>query len=166
MKKLIILTFALLATGLAFGQSQTVLEFEKDAKGVKLFMYQSVIRMLNKDRNPEFNKLIQDLDHIRFVMTDSVGQSSKNEFKRLDAGIRAEGFEEIMMFDNKEYKCRIFELSSAGEKSTWVAAMFMEGRAGVLEMKGTLDLKYLSALQSLNEEKLKTMLPLDRASWD
>jgi len=162
MKKVIITIMLVLASMAAFGQSNTVLEFEKNAKGMKLFMYQSVIRMLNRDKNPDFNMLIRDLDHLRFVMTDSVGESSANIFKKLDSGIRAEGFEEIMAVDNKDYKCHVFEMESDGGESTWVAAIFLEGRAGVIEMQGSLDLKYLKALSSLNMEKLNTMLPLEQ----
>lgn len=165
MKKIIIISLALLCSVAAFGQSKTVLEFEENAKGMKLFMYQSVIRMLNRDQNPEFNKLIQDLDHLRFVMTDSIGESSKNEFKKLDAGIRSEGFEEVMAFDNKDYRCHLFELTGNGDKSVWVAAMFMEGRAGIIEMKGSLNLKYLESMSSLNMEKLGNMLPLEDAGF-
>lgn len=161
MKKLIIISLALFVSGAAFGQSQTVLDFEENAEGMKLFMYQSVIRMLNQDQNPEFNQLIRDLDHLRFVMTDSTGDASKNVFKRLDSGMRGEGFEEIMTFANKDYKCHMFESEDKSGKSTWVAVMFMEGRAGIIEMKGSLNLKYIGALESLNMERLQTMLPVD-----
>ena len=161
MKKLIIILLALLVSAAAFGQSPTVLDFEKNTKGMKLFMYQSVIRMLNRDKNPDFNMLIRDLDHLRFVMTDSVGDDSKSVFKRLDSGIRGEGFEEILTFDNKDYRCHMFEAEDKAGKSTWVAVMFMEGRAGIIEMKGSLDLKYIRALESLNMERLQTMLPVD-----
>ena len=78
MKKLIILATAILFVLTSFGQSKTVAAFEEEADGYKLFLYQSVIRMLNKDKNPDFNMLIRDLDHLRFVSADSSGKGAIN----------------------------------------------------------------------------------------
>ena len=161
MKKLSIFSLILGLALTTFGQSKTVSDFEENADGYKLFLYQSYIRLLNQDKNPDFNRLIQDLDHIRFVSTDSVGEGAKQTFKRLDSGIRGEGFEEVMSFDNPNYKCHVYELKSRSGKSNWVATLFMEGRAGLLEMKGSLKLKYLEALSSLNMDRLKEILPLE-----
>lgn len=161
MKKLLSLIVALVCiVSLTFAQSTTVAQFEKDTKGYKAFLYQSVIRVLNKDQNPDFNKLIKDLDHMRLVLSDTKGDEAMQTFKSVDAGIRSEGFELIMSFDNKDYKCNAYELASRNGKSTWVATFFTNDRAGVMEMKGMLDLKYIEALSSLNYEKLKQMIPI------
>ena len=168
MKNLIFL-FLLTATctsGL-FGQSKVVKQFEENAKGYKFFAYQSVLRVLNQDKNPDFNKLISDLDHIRIVTTDSTGANALASFTRLDNGIQAEGFEQILTFDNKDYKCHIYELSKRSNKSTWVATVFMEGRAGLFEMVGSLDVRYLSAFSSMNMDRLKQLVPeMKDVDWD
>ncbi len=152
----------------AFGQSEVVKRFEENAEGYKFFAYQSVLRILNQDKNPEFNKLIRDLDHIRIVTTDSTGVLAKKSFELLDQGIRNEGFEEVLTFDNADYSCHVYELSNKAKKSTWVATFFMEGRAGLFEMVGSLNVKYMGAFSSLNMDRLKEMMPevgnLD--NWD
>lgn len=162
MKKLTILAIALLISLMSFGQSSTVADFEKTAEGYKLFLYQSVIRVLNKDKNPDFNMLIRDLDHLRFVSTklDTTGLEAKATFKELDRGVRGEDFIEIMSFDNPGYKCHVYELESSKGKSTWVAVLLMEDRAAVMEMEGSMDLKYIQSLSSLNMDRLQEMLPI------
>jgi hypothetical protein len=161
MKKLSIFSLALVMTLAAFGQSQTVADFEESTEGYKLFLYQSVIRMLNKDKNPDFNMLIRNLDHLRFVSSDAQGEEARAVFREVDRGVQKEGFEEIMSFDNSANKCRIYELESRGGESTWVVTLLMEDVAAAMEMKGSLDLKYLDALSSLNMERVGEMLPLD-----
>lgn len=161
MKKLSILALTILMCSTAFGQSKTVKQFQKDTKGHKLFLYQSVIRVLNRNKNPDFNKLIKDLDHLRFVSSKATGAEGKATFQELDAGVRSEGFQEILSFDNAENKCRIYELNSSKGKTTWVVTMLMEGMPAAIEMKGSLDLRYINALGSVNMDQVSDMLPFD-----
>ena len=50
MKKILTSIFTmLLFASVTFAQSSTVANFEKESKGYKAFLYQSVIRVLNKD---------------------------------------------------------------------------------------------------------------------
>ena len=170
MKRFIII-FALIGCTLAsaLGQSKTVAAFEAKTDGYKLFLYQSVIRMLNKDKNPEFNLLIRDLDHIKFAMTKKKAKNPKSTFTRLDRGVQGEGYEIIMSVDDKNHIVHVYEKRSRGSKSSWVATFFMKdpskndnGMAGVIEMKGSLNLKYLNAFASINMEKLEEMLPFKK----
>lgn len=156
MKKLLIISLAVLIQVSAFAQSKTVDIFQKQSNGYDLYLYQSVIRMLNKDKNPEFNLLIRDLDHLKLVTTEDVGKKALPKFVKLDKDIRSEGYEEVMVFDSKESKCHLFE-----SDGVWVATFHFGGYAGVFEMKGELDLAYMNSLQSLNMDKLKDMLPLE-----
>ncbi len=161
MKKLSILALAILMSATAFGQSKTIKQFQRDTKGHKLFLYQSVIRVLNRNKNPDFNKLIKDLDHLRFVSSEATGAEAVATFQRIDEGVRSEGFHEILSFDNAENKCRIYELTSAKGKSTWVVTLLMEGVPAAIEMKGSLDMRYINALGSVNMDEVSDMLPFD-----
>ncbi|MEL6844990.1 MAG: DUF4252 domain-containing protein, partial [Bacteroidota bacterium] len=136
-------------------------QFEKDTDGYKLFLYQSVIRMLNKDKNPDFNMLIRNVDHLRFVSSEASGAEAMATFKLIDQGVREEGFGELMSFDNANNRCRVYERESKGGQSTWVITLYMEGVAAAMEMKGSLDLKYIDALASLNMDRVGEMLPID-----
>jgi hypothetical protein len=160
-RSLIIGAFLILFSFSGLAQSKTVTEFSKTAKGYNLYLYQSMIRMLNKDKNPEFNLLIRDLDHLKWVTTDSTGTQAVSVFKKLDAGLRDEGFEEIVTYDSKDSKCHIYDLEGNGNKSTWVITMLFEGVAGAVEMKGSVDMKYMSAMSSLNINKISDLLKID-----
>lgn len=150
----------------ASAQSETVEQFTESAEGYKVYLYQSMIRMLNKDKDPEFNALIRDLDHLRFATTDSVGLSAKEVFRSLDKGIRTEGFEEVLTIDNADFKCHFYELSARGGNSTWVGVLYGMGQAGVMEMKGSLDLEHIDALSAVDMSSLKELLSLDIGNND
>ncbi|MEZ4851168.1 MAG: DUF4252 domain-containing protein [Bacteroidia bacterium] len=161
MKKLAILSLVLLFGLMTFGQSSTVADFEKNTEGYKLFLYQSVIRVLNKDKNPDFNMLIRNLDHLKFVSTPEKEDDPKSVFLKLDKGVQNEGFVEIMSYDDADSKCHVYEREKGG-KSTWVATLLMGETAAAMEMEGSLDLAYIKALSSLNMERLEEMLPLKK----
>jgi hypothetical protein len=166
MKKLFILSMTMVLTIGLSAQSKTVETFARTANGYDLYLYQSVIRMLNKDRNPDFNMLIRDLDHLKLITTDSIGSKAKEMFNKLDIGVRGEGFEEIVSYESRDSKLHLFELENDDDESTWVATMLFSGYAGVLEMKGSIDLAYMKALDSLNMDKLKELLPLEDFDQD
>lgn len=170
----LIILFALSVSAIA--QSKTVTSFSESAEGYNLYLYQSLIRMLNKDQNPDFNMLIRDLDYLKLV-TDSRGTSDdadKSNFVSLDKKIISEGFESIMSIDNKDYILHLYLTDDSRSGSHWIATFFMQGMTGVMEMKGSLDTKYLHAFSSLNYDQLEKMLPLDtdefkednEESWD
>ncbi len=162
MKVLSFLMTIVLAVPLAWGQSQTIADFEKEAEGYKVFLYQSVIRLMNKDKNPEFNMLIRDLDHLRFVSSLEDKEHAKEVFTRVNQGVQSEGFEEIMRFDQASQKCIVYESNSSNGKSTWIATLLTDDIAAAIEMKGALDLAYIKALSSLDVDRVKSTLSLDK----
>lgn len=166
MRNIIVFFLFALFSMSALGQSQVAKEFEENSKGYKFFAYQSVLRILNQDKNPDFNKLIRNLDHLRVVTTDSTGSDGLKVFHKLDQDIQNEGFEEIMTFDNKDYRCHVYELSKNSKKSTWMATFYMQGRAGLFEMVGSLDMRYLSALANLDMDQLQELAGKNIPSWD
>lgn len=159
-KYLSILLLTLAMSLNAFGQSKTVANFISEADGYNIYLYQSLIRVLNKDKNPDFNMLIRNLDHLRLLTTDST-ENALATFKGLDRGVQQEGYEEIMSFDNKDYKCHLYEMEDRGGKSSWVATLMVEGRAGIIEMKGSVDMNYLHSFSSLNMDKLQELTDFD-----
>ncbi|HCY46108.1 MAG TPA: DUF4252 domain-containing protein [Flavobacteriales bacterium] len=145
----------------SFSQSNTVTEFEKknEGSGYNLYMYQSVIRVLNKDDNQDFNRLIRDLDFLKVIITDSTESSAKTEYLTLSSSIIKEGYEELFMIDNKDMKASIYEKEGNSDKSEFVAFVYSADfhRTGAFQMKGELDLKYLKAFESLDFQKLKEL---------
>ena len=161
MKKILLALVFCLALGSTslFAQSKTAEKFEKSSEGYKLFLYQSMIRMLNKDQNPEFNMLIKDLDHLRVVTTKEGAENEADVFADLDSGVQSEGFEALMSFDQKDYKCHLYEKEGRKGKTTWIATFMADGRSGIMEMKGMLNLKYINAFSSLDLDKIEELAP-------
>ena len=168
MKKFILILASIIfisATG--FAQSKTVSTLEETTNGYKLYLYQSLIRVMNKDKDPDFNMLIRNLDHLKVVTSDvKEREAQKAEFKRLDKSVKAEGFEVIMSVDNKDYKCHLMEKTSWRGNPTYVASFLSDEYVGVLEMKGYIDLNYINALQSIDVDKLKELAPDGMTNWD
>ena len=161
MKKYLLIGLLFFVTFSFFGQSATIQNFEKENKdGYNLFFYQSVLRMLNKDENPDFNKLIRNLEYVKLIISDSTGVAAKSQYVNLNSSIVGEGFEEIVMLDNKEYKATVFQKEMNEEQSEWVAFLHTIGRTVAFEMKGNLDVKYLNAFNSLDAEKVKELAKL------
>ncbi len=150
---LLILTLSLNA------QTKTVQQLEDNNDGYNLFMYQSVIRMLNKDNNEEFNLLVKDLEYIKAIVTDSIGDSAKAQYKTLLKSIQGEGFSELFMLDNREMKASIYEKENSSGETEYVAFMFYApmAKTGAFEMKGSLDLRYINSFESLDFAKLKEL---------
>ncbi len=167
MKKIKLLIAFITISTLSLAQSKSVESFVQNAEGYNLFLYQSMIRVLNKDKNPDFNMLIKDLDHLRFVThSRSRDEDGLDAYKKLDAGVSSEGFDLIFSVNNSDYKCNFYELETRKDKSLWVATLYVQGWAGLMEMKGSLNMKYLNALGSLNFEKLQEYLPMDDIKED
>ncbi|MFT4660875.1 MAG: hypothetical protein ACI8XB_001144 [Patiriisocius sp.] len=163
MKKIITL-FLVIVLGITVNsvsaQSKAITQFEEQVDGYNLYLYQSLIRVLNKDKNEDFNLLIKDLDHLKFLMTDSIGDQSIMLYKNLMEGLGDEGYEELMNFDNIDYKATVLSLESGRSGTSWVVVFNMGEMSGLFEMMGSVDTKYLNALSSLNMEKLKKMMPM------
>ncbi|MFK7756118.1 MAG: DUF4252 domain-containing protein [Flavobacteriales bacterium] len=160
MLKYILSVATLIAVSLSLNaQTKTVQTLEDNNDGYNLFMYQSVIRVLNKDNNEEFNLLVKDLEYIKAIVTDSIGESAKTQYKTLLKSIKSEGFSELFMIDNKEMKASIYEKENQKGESEYVAFMYYEplGKTGAFEMKGSLDLRYINAFESLDFKKLKEL---------
>jgi len=150
----------LLASNTLSAQSKAISQFEEQVDGYNLFLYQSLIRVLNQDKNEDFNMLIKDLDHLKFLMTDSIGSESRTLYTELMTGLEEEGYEELMNFDNKDYKATVFSSDSGKSGSSWVVIFNMGEMSGLFEMMGEINMEYMHAMSSIDYNKLKEMMPM------
>ena len=158
LKRSLLILLVGVSTTFGYSQTETVKNFEERNKdGYNLFFYQSVLRMFNKDENPDFNKLIRNLEFVKLIISDSTGVAAKNQYLNLNSSITAEGFEEIVMLDNKEYKATVYQKELDEENSEWIAFLYTIGRTVAFEMKGNLDVKYLHAFNSLDADRVKEL---------
>lgn len=164
MRTIIILLCLFSSIHVIKAQSRIVEQFKEKTTSQSFYAYQSMLRLLNTDDNKEFNYLIRDLDFIRIVMTKA-GTDATEEFNALNMEIKDDGYESMLIMNNKNIKWHLYEKVEKS-KSYWIASLFAHDRAGVLEMKGSLDLQYIKALQSINESILEDMMTQQGFDWD
>jgi len=156
-KNIICIAMVALTCSSLTAQSNTISQFEKENEGWNLHLYQSVIRLLNKDNNDEFNELIKDLEYVQVLVTDSSSNISMAKYKTLTESIQSEGFEVMLDVDNKDAKASIYQKELGNGEIVWTAFAYSVemGRAFAFEMKGALNMKYLNAFESLDLDKIK-----------
>ena len=159
MKKAIPLIFLICNTLFSFGQTPAIDKFaEENKEGFQYFLYQSTLRMLNGDNNPDFNELIQDLEYIKIVSSDSLGNQAKSVYKDLQRSLVSESFEELYMSESKGVLASIYMREADRGKTDWFALVTSNGYTLFFSMKGELDLNYISAISSLDHKQLTNMI--------
>lgn len=144
-----LLMIGLLAGFTSTAQESSIDKFVKDKEASSFFLYQSTLRSFNVDsENDDFNKLIRNLEVMRvFIIQNEV---EKSDFKSLIKKIKKKNYESIMEVDSKDFTVRLFA-KDKGSKSTYVLGVFSEKGLFLADMKGSLDMEYLSAVK---DEKL------------
>lgn len=159
MKKLTLCFAVLLMCIGTMAQSKTIAEFEKDKGfGKKLFLYESYIRMLNLNENPDYYKLVKDVEYIKVVRAESEVDVAKKEYRNLQSSIQKEGYEEVFMAEDKEGMASIYLYEEEGEKTQWIVFMQKEEMTVALVLHGSLNLEYMKGLSSLNHEMLENYI--------
>lgn len=91
-----------------FSQSSVITDFKENHElALSLYFYPSTLRMINIDRNVEYDEMIRDIKKARFFKMDS-GAVSKTELNKLIAELVKEGFEEVMFVKNKGNDVRVW----------------------------------------------------------
>ncbi len=160
MRKIILLFSFLGLVSVSFSQSDFIEELEKNAKlGDKLYFYESYIRALNMDGNPDFYKLVQDVEYIKVIRSQYEGDKAIEDYRSLQKSILDEGFEEVMSFEDKvKGRASIYLFEKENQKSQWVAFVNKDGRTAALVMNGNLNLEYMKGISALNQEMLENYI--------
>jgi hypothetical protein len=80
-----------------FSQNSAVTAFtEKHDTALTLYFYPSTLRMINLERNQEFDEMIRHVKKARFFRMDS-GSVTKEDLQILITKLSEDGFEEMMM---------------------------------------------------------------------
>lgn len=159
-----LLSFALLLgiSLAASAQIKPVEDFLKANKDLsKYFIYQSTLRMLNQDGDPDFNRLIKDIRKINvyIAMEEGVAVSKQSHQKMLD-DLTAVKFETLV---SAKMDGALINLMSKeeGDRAYYVLAASEEANFALLEMDGRLDLRYLQSLEKFDFNKLRKLVGQD-----
>lgn len=156
--KVCLLLIACLAFNSLSAQLKPLEDFLKKYPEVKeYYIYQSTLRMLNQQQDPDFDRLIKNLKKINAYVYDEAKGVSKEEFKKMLGQLEDDEFEILLVYRAEGYLVRVFG-RDRGANSKYVLAMLGESNFALVEMDGHLDLRYIKAIEDLNFMKLDELL--------
>ncbi|WP_139793730.1 hypothetical protein [Reichenbachiella faecimaris] len=160
-----LLTLGLLfGTHLSFGQTSLITDLKKDRlTELSLYFYPSTLRMVNLDKNEEFNRLIQDIEKLIFYKMN--GKFENIDLYNLVGQLQTEeSFEEYVVIDGPTKK---FYLLGREKPTETVGLALMNEEHYVFDIAGSLELKeipklyqYISENDSTFQSKFSQILNL------
>lgn len=157
--KYILFIISFFTSTLSFAQSSIVTEFKENHEtALSLYLYPSTLRMINIERNQEFDEMISEIKKARFFKMDS-GSVSRVDLSNLEKSLTNEGFEEVMFVKNKDMDLRVWAL---GEKNPELVILSKSGEElMVLEINGIINIAKIPKLtQTFNQEGFMDILKL------
>lgn len=140
-------------------QSSVVTDFKENHEtALSLYFYPSTLRMINIERNTEFDEMISEIKKARFFKMDS-GVVSKDDLSRLEKDLTKEGFEEVMFMKNKDMDLRVWGL---GRRNPELVILLKSGEElMLLEINGMINIAKIPKLtQTFNQKGFIDILNL------
>lgn len=122
----------------------------------KKYVYQSLIRLANIKHDPDFEKLIRDVNKIILYLPPE--GDSTYQISDLRKSLLQEGYENLI--DARTADAQRISLWSreAGRKTHYIALMDAAKEDIILEVDGQINIQYLSALRVADQSSLKNLL--------
>ncbi len=140
-------------------QNGAVTDFQENhGAALSLYFYPSTLRMMNLERNEEFDEMIRHVKKARFFRMDSA-QVTSDDLIALTDQLSKGGFEEIMFIKNKEMDVRVW----GAEKRTPETIVISKNGYEVmlLEINGMINVaKIPKIMNSFNENAFLDVLNL------
>lgn len=135
---LIFLPALLLSDGLHAQSGAIAALVASGGHDVQLYFYPSTLRMLNVNKDPNWNKMVKDVKHLRLLTfsDDSLLSARRAELLR---ALEGEGFEEVMTFRSPGASVRLFGKYSEEEMQGLVGFIMQEDQGFVVELEGMVD---------------------------
>ncbi|MDX1409870.1 MAG: DUF4252 domain-containing protein [Saprospiraceae bacterium] len=155
-----IMSLALMTALTVAGQAQikAVEAFIEDHPNLdEYYVYQSTLRMINQEGDPDFNRLIKDIRKINIYISEGSTDVTEESYREMLTDLANEGFEVLI---NAKYEATLINMMSkdAGNRSYYVLAVRDTDNFGLMEMDGSLDLRYLKALEKMDFGKLQKLV--------
>lgn len=122
----------------------------------KKYVYQSVIRLANIKRDPDFEKLIQDVEKIVLYMPPR--EDSTYQIKDLRSGMRSGGYEELMDVRTADADRVSLWVMDKGVHPHYLALVDAADQDYILEVDGYLHLEYINSINMADETMLTNLL--------
>ena len=122
----------------------------------KKYVYQSLIRLANIKRDPDFEKLIKDVDKVILYLPPD--GDSTYQIKEVRNGLPADGYETLVDVRTADAQRISLWVKEANSKSHYIALMDAADQDVILEIDGQINIEYLSAINVADEGSLLKLL--------
>ncbi len=122
----------------------------------KKYVYQSLIRLANIKKDPDFEKLIKDVNKVILYLPPS--GDSTYQIKDVRNGLPADGYETLVDVRTADAQRISLWVKEANSKSHYIALMDAADQDVILEIDGQINIEYLSAINVADEGSLLKLL--------
>lgn len=120
------------------------------------YVYQSILRVVNADRNPEFEKLIRDI-HCVTVYLPSEADSTFS-LASLRPVLQADGYEILLEARTANLQRISLWVKTANGDEFYLALVESPGKDVILKLEGRLAIEYLPSLTEANQAALQRLM--------
>ena len=136
--------------------SPTLARHEKKYPDIrKKYAYQSIIRLANVKRDPDFEKLIKDVRKVVLYLPPQ--GDSTYQIKELSSGMRTDGYEELVNVRTADAQRISLWVKDVDAKAHYIALVDAQEDV-ILEIDGHINLEYLTALNVADKQSLMDLL--------
>lgn len=139
----------LLTPAIAFCQSSTTESLQTKYGGRAFFFYNNTLRMLNQQEDPAFDELIKDIEKMKFLMIDKVGNNL--DYKKVLIDYKSEKFEEAMTSRHEGKNFDVF-LKGSGKTEGMLVLINDESTLMVLDIVGSIAMDKVTTLWNTLDE--------------
>lgn len=121
----------------------------------KKYVYQSLIRLANVNKDPDFENLIRDIDKIVLYLPPE--GDSTYQIKDVRSGLSEQGFETLVDVRTADKQRMSLWVKETSKEAHYIA--LADGEEDIiLEIDGQVHIEYLSALTKADEGSLLNLL--------
>lgn len=139
-----LLTFLLLINlHTLLAQSQSVARFQEthNTSG-SFYLYPSTLRMVNLNENPDFYKLVNQVEKLQILLFDPA-TVDRPAWQELQQGIQQEAYEELISFQQKDSQITVYARGDSPDFEGVVGTVDNEQTLALIDLAGFVDLPAL-----------------------
>lgn len=143
-KKTLLLVFLLTCMHVAQGQSPSIKKLVDEEKTeLNLYFYPSTLRMINLEKNEEFNELIKDIRKMTFLKLDRHSFDHTQFEKLIHTLLTEEELEEYIVIDGEKRK---FYVLGRESPATTIGLVYFEKEYYAMDIAGKVNIQKLPKL--------------------
>jgi hypothetical protein len=146
MKVLLMTALTLIFCLESHAQSKTVARFlEKHTPSTSLYFYPSTLRMINRENNPDYQRLVRNIEKLSFLTFEKKSANlSSSDFQKLKNELASEKFEELFTMDDKGNHIYVYALGNDPE--AYISVVESDSSLMLFDMQGAPHLPSLMKL--------------------